>query len=237
MSVFLAWLADLFGADRFAAHSLCLSSDPVVIWAYDLTNLAIAWSYGAIALTFVLNGRDVLHFIRFIFYRPASIWVYALFIAFCGIGHGTMSLTMHLGVYYLDLLVNFATAGVSVVLQGANSLVVAFLGAMTTLGGGVLTYLATRRKTDSDDHLAGRKSLDERFDKLVDTLQEERAELLKIVREQTGRIDAQADRIRDQSGEISKLTATVYELKSYVGKLVGELRALGKEPPPPPQEW
>lgn len=106
-------IADLFGASRYAAHSLCLSSDPSVISLYVVADLTIMFSYLVIGGILVANRSSVVRFLRFIFFDPPSLFFFGAFILLCGLSHGTMVLTLYYGVYYLDLFVRCATAGVS----------------------------------------------------------------------------------------------------------------------------
>ena len=110
---FLHALADMFGASRYAAHSICLSSDPVVINIYRLTNLTIAFSYFVIGGILIANRASVVRFLRWIFFDPVLLTLFGMFIICCAITHVTETLTLDYGVYFLDLFARCLTAGVS----------------------------------------------------------------------------------------------------------------------------
>lgn len=114
MTEWLTRLADLFGASRYAAHSLCLSSDATVISLYVLCDVAIALSYFTIGGILYSNRANVVRFLRWIFFDPKTLLLFALFILLCGATHVTMTLTLYYGVYYLDVFARLATAIVSV---------------------------------------------------------------------------------------------------------------------------
>lgn len=113
MLQFLSQVADFFGASRYAAHSLCLSSDPTIIDLYVFSDLTIMLSYFTIGGILVANRTNVVRFLRFIFFDPSMLVLFGLFIILCGASHGTMTLTLYFGVYYLDLFDRLATAGIS----------------------------------------------------------------------------------------------------------------------------
>lgn len=126
MHEWLSWLADILGASRYAAHSLCLSNDPFVVNLYVLSDMAIMVAYFVIGGLLLFNARDAERFIRFLYFRPAAQGLFGAFIFGCGLTHGTMTMTLYYGVYYLDLLVRAATGGISV--ATAIMTAVAFLG-------------------------------------------------------------------------------------------------------------
>lgn len=98
MHEFLMRLADWFGASRYAAHSICLSSDPLVVNLYVASDLAIMWSYFVIGGILLWHLGDVERFIRFLYHRPAAQGLFGAFILGCGSTHGTMTLTLFYGV-------------------------------------------------------------------------------------------------------------------------------------------
>lgn len=107
-------LADVLGASRYAAHSLCLSSDAVIVNLYVICDMAIALSYFTIGGILYVNRANVVRFLRWIFFDPRMLFLFAMFIMLCGSTHLTMTLTLYYGVYYLDVFARLATAIVSV---------------------------------------------------------------------------------------------------------------------------
>lgn len=109
----LTQLADIFGASRYAAHSICLSSDRAVINIYILSDVAIALSYFTIGGVLYANRANVARFLRWVFFDPKMLLLFSLFILLCGATHVTMTLTLYFGVYYLDVFFRVLTAFVS----------------------------------------------------------------------------------------------------------------------------
>jgi two-component system NtrC family sensor kinase len=109
----LSEVADFFGASRYAAHSICLSSDQALVNLYVLSDGVIALSYYIIGGILIANRASVVRFLRFIFFDPTMLTLFGLFIVFCASTHVTMLLTLYFGVYYLDLFAKLATAGIS----------------------------------------------------------------------------------------------------------------------------
>ena len=115
-----AWgdLADLFGASRYAAHSLCLSSDPIIIRMFVGADASIAMAYYLIAFILWRVHSDPLRIMRavvVVMRDPIFIKLFAWFILGCGSTHLTEVLTLYSGVYRLDVLARLLTAAVSVV--------------------------------------------------------------------------------------------------------------------------
>jgi len=100
-------LADFFGADRYEQHALCLTNDPVMVWPYIVSGLAIGISYMTISTILLLARRRGLQ------PQPVAFVLFAAFILLCGLTHLTGVLTLFYGVYRLDVLVHVATASVS----------------------------------------------------------------------------------------------------------------------------
>lgn len=97
-------ILDALGAASYAAHSICLTNDPVLIWLYAVHNLMIWASYAIIAvLNFLTKGRLA---------GPGYIG-FSAFIAWCGATHLTGTATLFWGVYRLDVVVVVATAWIS----------------------------------------------------------------------------------------------------------------------------
>jgi hypothetical protein len=116
MSDFLTGLADLFGASRYLAHSLCLSNDPVVVPLFAISDLVIGTSYFliAFALWFSINQKArIIKLALIILHDTAIVRLTWLFIVFCGSTHYASFLTLYFGVYYAQLLALLATAVVS----------------------------------------------------------------------------------------------------------------------------
>jgi hypothetical protein len=113
------------GAARYLAHSLCLTADPVLLFLYTLADLSTALSYFAIGITLMFLARVMLKcspehvsdlMREFLHDRQRLITyliLFALFIGLCGLSHFTMWLTLHWGVYRLDIMVRAAMGAVS----------------------------------------------------------------------------------------------------------------------------
>lgn len=102
-------LLDALGASRYAAHSLCLSTDPVMQFLYILANSSTAASYFVIGLALLLVRRLPEA------YRPGLRYLFGGFIFLCGLSHTTYLFTLFAGVYRLDVVVQFGMAIVSVI--------------------------------------------------------------------------------------------------------------------------
>jgi hypothetical protein len=112
----LTQIADLFGASRYLAHSLCLSNDPVVVPLFAVSDIIIGFSYYliAFALWYSINQKARIIKLALIILSDTKIvrltW---LFIVFCGTTHFANVATLYQGVYYILLLTLVATATVS----------------------------------------------------------------------------------------------------------------------------
>ncbi|GJE44848.1 hypothetical protein [Methylobacterium soli] len=117
MTSWLTQIADLFGASQYVPHSICLSSDPIIIAMYLLFNGSIALSYFTIAGILYLIYRNRAHVLRaviIILRDPIFLKLFAIFIVACGATHVTEVLTLYFGVYRLDVFARTVTAGASV---------------------------------------------------------------------------------------------------------------------------
>lgn len=104
----LAFLVNLLGGDTFYAHSICLTNDPMMIWAYVASDLTIWLSYMTISITLLLYLSKKLHNVVRLSYN-----LFAAFIMLCGMTHLTDTMVLFSGLYRLDLMVRIATAVVS----------------------------------------------------------------------------------------------------------------------------
>ena len=110
-----AWtqLADVLGADVYAAHSLCLSNDWWLINLYIAANSVVFLSYtviaGVLSWTFLVDKAIRINLTG----RPGVL--FAAFIFCCGCTHCSEVLLLFAGVYRLDIMVVVVTAVVSAV--------------------------------------------------------------------------------------------------------------------------
>lgn len=110
MTSFFSWLADVLGADRYAAHAICLTNDPLIIFLYVIGDLVTAASYFAIGTTLYIYQREAMK--PSTFSRSTRV-LYGSFIALCGLSHFTDVVVLYTGVYRLDVVVTGAMAAVS----------------------------------------------------------------------------------------------------------------------------
>lgn len=99
---------DALGADRYVAHAICLSFDPLFMFMYTLADLSTFLAYLAIGLCLLFIDKPPTEI------RPPLRLLFGSFIALCGLSHLTMVMTLYIGVYRLDILVRAAMGGVSV---------------------------------------------------------------------------------------------------------------------------
>lgn len=97
-------LLNFLGADSYLAHSVCLTSDPWIIWLYAVHDMMIFVSYMVIA-TLNLLTKGALS-------GPGFIG-FSAFIFLCGVSHLTKTLVLYSGVYRLDVVVVAATGWIS----------------------------------------------------------------------------------------------------------------------------
>lgn len=111
MTAFDLWraFADFWGAERYSQHSICLTSDPVLIILYTASDLTIFFSYFSIGISLYSN-RIVLAELN-----PVAILLYAVFIFLCGCTHFMDVVLLWTGMYRLDVLIRGVTAAVSAV--------------------------------------------------------------------------------------------------------------------------
>ena len=103
----LQHLLEVLGAERYAAHAICLTNDPVIIVPYQVGHVVTALSY-------FLMGGSLLATRHIVIPMTLSIKaLYGAFIFLCGLSHAFDILVMYTGIYRVDLLVTMAMAGVS----------------------------------------------------------------------------------------------------------------------------
>ena len=102
-------IANFFGANIYAQHSVCLTADPAIMTLYVASDLSTWLAY------FVLAGCLLIRRNRSFHLNSTATLMFGAFIGLCGLTHLTMTLTLFVGVYRLDVLMRAATAGVSVV--------------------------------------------------------------------------------------------------------------------------
>lgn len=113
LTIFGDWL----GASRYAAHSICLTNDPVAVFSVVATNGAISLAYKAIGIGLFIAFRNpayVYNLALIVLKEPFFIRLFSGFILWCSFTHDAENLTMFFGVYYLMIFVNLVTAIVSV---------------------------------------------------------------------------------------------------------------------------
>jgi hypothetical protein len=102
-------IGEILGDQRYLAHSICLTNDPLIMTVFAASNLATWVAYFTIGITLFVKRAKVFKL------RPGSTVLYGLFIFLCGLNHLTETITLFWGVYFLDVGVKMAMAGVSVV--------------------------------------------------------------------------------------------------------------------------
>lgn len=109
-------LANIFGAARYQAHSICLTNDAFIINIFILSDGGIGLAYYLIAGVLYysyLNKARVIRLVLIILNDHSFLKLFFLFIMCCGFTHHTMLLTLWYGVYYLDAFARFVTFVVS----------------------------------------------------------------------------------------------------------------------------
>lgn len=102
------WLLDLGGASIYAAHSICLTNDPVLKTLYVAGHMTTALSY------FVIGATLFYYRVSTIRMSQGALTLYGTFIGLCGLNHTTITATMFWGIYRLDIIVVGLMAAVSV---------------------------------------------------------------------------------------------------------------------------
>lgn len=105
----LQGIANFLGADRYNAHSICLTNDPPIVFLYALSNFVIAISYFGISSSLYARRRALVDL------NLAAKVMFAAFIWLCGVSHLSMVATLFAGVYFLEVTILAATATVSAV--------------------------------------------------------------------------------------------------------------------------
>jgi hypothetical protein len=112
----LEQLANLFGASRYLAHSICLTNDPVIIPLFLISDAGIGFAYYIIAGILYYsysNKARVIKLVLIILNDRSFLKLFFLFILCCGLTHHSMLLTFWYGVYYLDAFTRFVTFVIS----------------------------------------------------------------------------------------------------------------------------
>lgn len=109
MREFFQQVANFLGADRYSQHSICLTSDYLMLLLYTASDLVISVSYAVIGFC-LLSKRSIIAEMN-----SSALTLFGAFIALCGLNHFTMVLTLFSGVYRLDIAVKAAAAAVSAV--------------------------------------------------------------------------------------------------------------------------
>lgn len=102
-------MSNLFSDQGFMPHSVCLQSDPVMIWLMVLSNGAIAGAYYAIPIMLVYLAKEKTHLL-FNWFSTA----FAIFIFACGTGHVMDVIVLWRPMYWLQVVINGITAGASI---------------------------------------------------------------------------------------------------------------------------
>ncbi|RUV98334.1 hypothetical protein EOA88_00405 [Mesorhizobium sp. M5C.F.Ca.IN.020.14.1.1] len=104
-------ILNFLGAERYTAHSLCLTNDPLILTLYVMAD-GVTWlSYFAIGISLMLSR----HAFDIAKARPTIRLLFGAFIFLCGLSHLTMVMTLFTGIYRLDVMVRVAMGAVSVV--------------------------------------------------------------------------------------------------------------------------
>src|SRR3954471_21404664 len=107
--MFSSLVSWLFDSEGLAAHGLCLLWDPWLIRAYTLSDIGIAIAYFAIPVYLLVFARCR----RDLAVRPIFL-LFATFILLCGTTHVLEVVTLWQPAYGLQVVVNAATALVSI---------------------------------------------------------------------------------------------------------------------------
>lgn len=100
----------VFGAQRYTAFDYCLNSDPTLLWMYWVVNMITFFSDTILGVSLLINRSKVERFLRFVYYHPPAVLLFGATFVGNGLNHFTETLTMNIGVYYLDVIVSTATA-------------------------------------------------------------------------------------------------------------------------------
>src|SRR4051794_18461342 len=100
-------LTDVFGSPLWEPHGYCFLWNPPLLWTMVVANLVISCAYYSIPLTLltlVRKRRDLVHKNIFI--------LFALFIFGCGTTHLIAVWTLWTPVYWLQGVIDAATAAI-----------------------------------------------------------------------------------------------------------------------------
>lgn len=102
----IALLMRLWAQWGLVPHRYCLINNPMLVWSTAATNLVIAFVYFATPTAMLALVRAV----PGIFFSPRLVYLYACFIALCGLTHVMIVVTLFYPAYYLQLGVDLACA-------------------------------------------------------------------------------------------------------------------------------
>lgn len=109
MGEFFGRVASILGADVYAQHAICISSDPLLMTLYVASDMTTSLAYFAIGISLLLKRHLIAEL------SAQAIALYGSFIVLCALSHLTMTLTLFVGIYRLDIAVRAAMAAVSAV--------------------------------------------------------------------------------------------------------------------------
>ena len=109
MSATWQWLSEVSGATIYYAHSICITSDPVLMALYVAADMTTYLSYMVIGITLLVYRVSTIRMSR------AALTLYGAFIFLCGLSHLTKTLTLFAGIYRIDIMVVALMAAVSAV--------------------------------------------------------------------------------------------------------------------------
>ena len=104
-------LLEALGSDRYTPWGVCLADDKATVFFYTLTNTLAMISYMIIGAVIIL--RWLRKTSSPMTYRKSLAPLYGSFIFLCGMSSLTQTLTLHLGIYRLDIFVTAAMTGVA----------------------------------------------------------------------------------------------------------------------------
>ncbi len=104
-----SFLGNLFDPAGLTPHGFCLLWEPGLIWAYALSDSAIALAYFSIPVVLLVIARERSDLV----FRPL-LYLFAAFILLCGATHWMDVITLWEPLYVLGAVVKATTALVSV---------------------------------------------------------------------------------------------------------------------------
>lgn len=109
MMAYLHQLAVFLGSERYSQHSICLTSDSLLLILYTASGITIWASYFAIGLSLITKRHVIADL------NPPALAMYGAFIFLCSLSHACDVLVLFTGVYRLQIAILSATASVSAV--------------------------------------------------------------------------------------------------------------------------